>query len=922
MTSDHAGAAMRHIRKLIGGHPADDLTDAELVRRFAETHDEDAFAVLLQRHGPLVWGVCRGALPTEQDAEDAFQATFLVLARRAAAIRKREALASWLFGVARRVSLKARQRAALRLEHERRAAAMKRSEPSADLNAWELQALLADEVARLPEKYRAPFVLCCLEGRSREEAVRELGWPRGTVASRLAQARKLLQQRLARRGVSLALLFGGASVAPASPSAVLLDSTRKAALRFAAGVGPHDGVSDRSLSLARGALRGTLPGRLWLGVLVLMLGAVVGYRLSAGGPRQQGGGEPAPPSVEGREPVADPLPAGVRARLGLLRLRHGDFVNTASFSPDGKLLASGGRDGLVRLWEVPTGKELRRFAGRAWPVSSVLFSADGKTLVSADLEGSISFWDVRTGRERHCINQAGREFSRLRLSPDGRTVAAASCTPTGIDSVLHLWDLASGKEIRQIKAYPRARIAALAFSPDGKQLVSAPTEQELHLWDIASGKQVRSFEVKRALISDVAFCGDGKTIVGLSGLTGTLLSWDLSTGKVRHRVETEITQIGAHLLSFGLLPGGRTLLALRIGGVLTTHDAITLKELRRCASPDESARKLILSRDGKLGAFLTGDNSIALVRADSGKGIGPRGGHQGAVHSLAWSADGKLLVTAGDNTPVVWDAASGKELHRLRGHRGMVSRVAFLADGKTLVSGSQDRSVCFWDAATGKELRRYEAPELLHAVSPGGKLLAALTSGTGEASLVVRQAATGKELRRIPFPTEQGGLSALVFSPDGRTLVAGRAYARKIKRWEVASGKELPAFDFPPRPRSFEVSGVRALAFSPDGKVLASAHHNGTVRLWDAQTGATLRDLSYRAVHTGGLAFSPDGKVLVLAVEDFVVLVEMITGKERGRLRGHQGRVTSLAFSPDGRSLLTGSSDTTALVWDLARAPH
>jgi RNA polymerase sigma-70 factor (ECF subfamily) len=297
-------SVLKHVRKLSRLTEAETMTDGQLLDAFVRAQDVTAFEALVRRHGPMVLGVCRRVLRHMHDAEDAFQATFLVLFRRAVSLGRREVVGNWLYGVAYRTALKARAAAARRRVKEQ--AAARPEEAPAPTPRQELQTLLDQEVSRLPDKYRIPVALCELQGKTRKEAAQQLGWPEGTVAGRLARARALLARRLAGYGpplsaVALAAVFSQDTAAAALPTP-LVARTVGAITALAAGpVVTGATSSTRVTALAEGAIRGMFLVKtrvvlaLALTACALVAGGIVGYRTWAG----QGQASPPAPSTPG-----------------------------------------------------------------------------------------------------------------------------------------------------------------------------------------------------------------------------------------------------------------------------------------------------------------------------------------------------------------------------------------------------------------------------------------------------------------------------------------------------------------------------------------------------------------------------------------------------------------------------------------------
>jgi RNA polymerase sigma factor (sigma-70 family) len=402
---------VRYLRKVTAPKVAAETTDAELLARFVLHREEAAFTALVRRHGPMVLAVCRRVVRDGHAAEDAFQATFLVLARKAESLTQPELLGSWLYGVAYRTANKAKLEAARRRAHERHAVRTHEISPDDECERQELCAILDDEINRLPERYRVPVVLCYLQGQTNAEAAQRLGISRGSVATLLARAREKLRRRLTQRGVGL--LVGAALADPVQGCAismVLEQGIVKAAILLAAGQTQAAGaLAAQAVALAKGVCKGMLMEKLKIPAAILMVTALVGAGAGVGAYRagaqesettpSEAEAKPRPPSKveQPRKHVTAP---SAEAKEDKTTFRTPNFLVTAPTKEVAEQVgraAEQQRKALAQLWlgkELPNGTEpcpIRVTVTKESPGGASEFAFDNGRVLSASmhLEGSL-----------------------------------------------------------------------------------------------------------------------------------------------------------------------------------------------------------------------------------------------------------------------------------------------------------------------------------------------------------------------------------------------------------------------------------------------------------------------------------------------------------------------------------------------------
>jgi RNA polymerase sigma factor (sigma-70 family) len=920
--------------------------DAVLLERFVARRDQPSFAPLVERHGRMVLGLCHRVLGHAQDAEDAFQATFLALARGAHRIRRPESLAAWLHGVALRLARKARAR-------RRRPVPLLNEPPAppchplAELSLREVLAALDEELNRLPERDRLPLVLCYLEGRTREEAARLLGWTAGALHGRLERGRKRLYRRMRGRGLELPAVLLPAATEGAVPAA-LEATTVSASAAFTRGAAPA-GASPRAVAWALEAGRPLLSGRARLLALVLTLTALAAAATVPAFPARVAPPDTGPrPAAPSRAPewARDALPAGAVARLGTPRFRHGAEVVALAFAPDGKGVAAAGGDGLVRLWDVPAGRERhawvrdrgrwRSLAGltradRAAVLGrclhyteglAVSFSANGKLLglvAAPDREAVVC--DPASGRIVRGVKLAGRGRA-LALSPDGKALACE--IDTGPHSAVALHDLETGRELWQRRGPGSG--GHLSFLPDGRTVAWASHARRggrhrILWWDRRTGAERSPPSLGGNLL--LALARDGRLAVCL-GEGDALGLWDVTAGREQRRLGKAR---GARAAAFA--PDGE---GLAVVGPATSPRSLQPSEVRlwhvpsgrevgRLKADFASPPHVLFSPDGKVVATAGGDQVIRLFRADTGAPLPAPEGHDGSVLALAVAPDARHAATRDREGGLwLWGLADGKARWRAA---DWGRALCFSRDGR-LISASFSSPARAWDVPTGRELPRKGRPAVAVALglAPDGRALAA--QGLPD-QLQLGEAETGRVIWQVPGPPP--ALSWAAVSPDGQRVAFANEKGSILLAEACRPGRPQPFAEGAPVVRGRQGARWRdddmvyGLAFSPDGQGLASVRRSDGVSLWEVSTRAVRLSVLPPPGDRMSLALGPGGRLLATGGLDASVrLWDLFTGRELCRFTGHEGVVCTLAFTPDGRRLLSGSSDGTVLVWDVSRA--
>jgi WD40 repeat protein len=618
-------------------------------------------------------------------------------------------------------------------------------------------------------------------------------------------------------------------------------------------------------------------------------------------------------------------------------------VTSVAWSPDGRRLLSGCKDGGIFVWDVAAGRVDRRLGIHPDGAMAVAWSPDGRHAASAGLDQTVRIWDTKTGAELHTLRGHYGHVYSLAFSPDGtRLVSGSGEWLENIYPVnpgrpeVKVWDVASGREMA---SYPAGNldVVGLAFSPDGKTLAVASGAWmagpgragpgELTLRDPQTFAMGRTLRGHSGPLTGVAYSRDGRRLA-TSSLDHTIKVWDAADGRELHTLRGHRDWVRGVTFS----PDGRRIASAGADALVKVWDADRAQERLTLRGHTQAASAVAFSPDGTRLASAASDQTIKVWDPDHDPGGLRYTGHGGPVVALAFSPSGHLLYSAA-NAPGgaevhCWRADSGRRVREYAGPAAPVNALAVSAHGRYVAAGRNDGTLQVWEAATGRlrpgATRHVGAVRSLAFTSEGDRLVSlglhreAVAEGDipspWQPEIRVWNLETGKVDRAV---CDSGGAwpRALAVDPRHGQIVVGDDRGT-LRFWNVATLRQTA--EWPAHERV-----VSDLTFGADGQRLASASWDNTVKVWDVAAGRVVCVLRGHSRAVLSAAFSPDGRRLVSAGEDRAVkLWDAKSGWETLTLGGHADIVTAVVFSPDGRRLASSSLDGTVKVWRAGDPPE
>ncbi|MBW4616902.1 MAG: NACHT domain-containing protein [Desmonostoc vinosum HA7617-LM4] len=574
-------------------------------------------------------------------------------------------------------------------------------------------------------------------------------------------------------------------------------------------------------------------------------------------------------------------------------------IFSVAFSPDGRLLATGDGNGIVRLLETATYREILTCKGHGSIIPAVAFSPCGQILASGSYDQTIKLWSIQTGE---CLKSLPGHVSGIRsiaFNPSG-TILASS----GNENIIRLWDVNTGESLKTLDGHSDY-VRSVAFDPSGMRLISGSGHRDntIRIWDINSGECLKILHGHTKGIRSIALNSTGEILASGSS-DRTIRLWDINTGKCLNILQGHTDTVMSVVFS----TCDQIIASSGVDQKVRLWDVQTGECLKIIPGHNNVVRSLAFNPSAQTLASGSYDKTVKIWDINTCECLKTIQGHADWISSVAFNPSGKTLASGGNDATIIWDANTGKCLKTLQVHTAWVFSVAFSPCGKMLASSGADAKVRLWNLDTGECLKILSGhTDWIYSIvfSTDGKLLA---SSSSDRQLKVWSIATGQCLTTID--ADQSTVHSVAFNPINGTLASG-GFDSNIKFWDVNTGECLKILQG-------HSGTIRSVDFHPSSKILASGSSDSTVRLWDLETGECLKILQGHSKVVQDIAFSPDGQILATGSEDFTIkLWNIPTGECLKTLQEHTAWVFSVAFSPDGETLISGSRDETIKIWDI-----